>query len=296
MGGFNRQDVLAYIESRARTHTEELNELGRRLDISQKELSEARESLARADESLNELKEASDTRKDETERLNADLERLRSENAGLKADAASSEETAAAVRAERDQLAKKYGDMRAQLEEIEQSKIRVANIELAAYGRAKKIEDSAIENANMAKSALTNLFQDAKKRFDLTKDDATRTVFRISQELDRLKEVLKHLPASFDAISSEIDALKFGSDKKNGSPAEEHEKESFSEAESIDGMQYETIVYPDASSPEAEPIFEIVSDTDVISAEFVPDVSGDAEGDGSSPESDESAKDTAEEW
>jgi hypothetical protein len=152
----------------------------------------------------------------------------------------------------------------------------VANIELEAYGRAKKIEDSAIQNTSMAKSALTGLFQDAKRRFDLTKDDASRTVLRISQELDRLKEVLKHLPGSFDAISSEIDALKFGNDKKNDASAEEQEKEVSAASEALGDMQYEAIVYPESAVPESGPIFEIISDTDREDAAFVADASEDA--------------------
>jgi len=243
MGGFNRQDVLDYIEEKARAHADELKELGRNLEQSQKELGEARDKLSQAEESIRQLQAASDTQKEELLKLREEVEKLTSANRELSEAAEARDAELDAVRNERDHLEKQLGDLRAQLDDIEQAKIRVANIELDAYARAKKIEDAAIENTNMARAALTNLFQDAKRRFDRTKDDAAQTFIRMSQEFDRLKEVLKHLPASFDAISSEIESLNFGGDKKNSGSSSDPAVEDTSD--SLDDMQYESIVYPE---------------------------------------------------
>jgi len=245
-GGFNRQDVLDYIEKKARAHADELNELRCALEQSRKELGEAREKLSAAEESIRQLQAESDTRKDELFRLREEHEKLISSNRELSDSAAAKEAELASLRTERDLLEKQLCDIRSQLDDIEQSKIRVANIELEAYARAKKIEDSAIDNANLARAALNNLFQDAKRRFDHTRNNAAQTFLRMSQELDRLKEVLEHLPESFDAISAEIEALKFGNDKKNNCvPSESPEDNA---GDPLDVMQYESIVYPETVS------------------------------------------------
>ena len=216
------------------------------LEQSRKELGEAREKLSAAEESIRQLQAESDTRKDELFRLREEHEKLISSNRELSDSAAAKEAELASLRTERDLLEKQLCDIRSQLDDIEQSKIRVANIELEAYARAKKIEDSAIDNANLARAALNNLFQDAKRRFDHTRNNAAQTFLRMSQELDRLKEVLEHLPESFDAISAEIEALKFGNDKKNNCvPSESPEDNA---GDPLDVMQYESIVYPETVS------------------------------------------------
>lgn len=214
MGGFHRQDVLAYIENKTKTHTEELNELGRRLDTSQKELAASREELTRTAASLEELRAADAVRSEEYRIQCEELTHLRAAHEALRSASAGRDEELSALRAERDQLIRKMSEMQVQLADYEQAKLRVANIELEAYSRAKKIEDTAISNAEMARAALATLVCEAKRRFDQTRDDATRTICYISEELDRLRDGMKNLPGFFEIISGEIDALKFGSEKK----------------------------------------------------------------------------------
>lgn len=268
-GGFNKQDVLTYIEEKTQAHSRELGELRRALEQSRKELDEARDELSRSREEAHQLQAASDTRQEELLRLQSELESLRSENSDLSRALEERDAELGRIRAEKDRLEEKWNEVQEQLGDIEQAKLLVANIELEAHARAKKIENEAIENASMARAALTNLFQDAKRRFDNTKESASRTLLRISQELDRLKEVLKHLPGSFDAISGEIEALKFGSDKKNAesapdTPDEEHD-------ESLNEMQYGSIVYPIGTAGET-PVDTHTPDPDDAPEEETPAV------------------------
>lgn len=264
MGGFNRQDVLSYIEDRARTHTEELGELGRRLDCSQKELSETKSALTSAKETLTVAQAEADTYLTELDKVKAEFSQIKAENLDLKAKITSGDQALADLTAERDRYVLKLDELQSAVQDIDQAKIRVANIELEAYARAKKIEDAAISNTAMARLALSSLFVEAKKRFDQSKEDAARTIFFISQELDRLKDEMKNIPGFFDIISSQIDALKFGTEKKaesNAATMVSNTKEAEENATEppelktaynpIDDMQFEELIYPFEEKHEA---------------------------------------------
>jgi|GEM_PF-866433 len=273
--GFSRSDVINYIEQKALEHNEQRNELARKLDEAQKQLSSLQQKLADTEARLQASLDDADAKSSELEKLSLQLEDLKAENAELRDRNACLETELRNIRTERDSLADEVKDINLQKEEIELAKKHVADIELEAYARAKKIESSAIENANLAREALSNLILDAKRRFDRVRDDATHTLSQMASELDRLKEVLNHLPESFDSISGELDSLRFGNEKKNVAPeanieGEDAVTEAFPEPDGP-GMndmagpsEYPSVIYPledeDAGSPEISEVYDIPSD------------------------------------
>jgi chromosome segregation ATPase len=250
--GFRRSDVLSYLEQRAHEHNEQRNELARKLEGSQKQLKEVQERLAQAEKELQAVKAEAETKSSEFNKLNSELAELRATNEELRAKNTIVEQELSDIKAERDSLAADLETIKAQKEEIDQAKLHVAEIELEAYSRAKKIESNAIENANLARETLSDLILDVKNRFDKTRDNAAQTFHRMTLELDRLKEVLTHLPESFDSISSEIESLRFGNEKKNTVPEANNEEEgpgteippSLNENNLPDNLEYNSIVYP----------------------------------------------------
>lgn len=205
--GFNRKDVLAYIESRSQTYAEKLKELGSRLDVSHEDLTKTRASLAQANASLIDLQK---TCADQTlllDSANDDIVRLSNQIEELRRSSAERDEELRTVRIERDALSRKLTEQRAAISEYEQSKLRVANIELEAYARAKKIKDEAISIAASSRKTLNGLINDAKKRYQTTKDAATRDILHLSDEMEQIRDAISGLTSYFENIDFEIASL-----------------------------------------------------------------------------------------
>jgi chromosome segregation ATPase len=212
--GFHREDVLSYLEQKAREHVEERSELVDKLESSQQELSELKAKLAQAESELQNKSAEAEARASELEQLRAELDRLHSTNADLAEKCTSLNLELDDLRAERDTLSEEMESLKAQKDEIEATKIRVAEIELDAYTRAKKIENDAIENANLARKTLTDLIADAKRSFDSVKLSANKTLQRMVDEMEGLKDALQQIPEGFELISNNIESLGFKSEKK----------------------------------------------------------------------------------
>ena len=251
--GFHRSDVLDYLEQKSHEHNEQRNELARKLEDSQNQLGVLQQRLAELEIELKAARDEVEVKNSEIDRLGSELDGLNAANAELTEKNAALENELGCLRAERDSLAADLADINAQKEEIEQAKLHVAEIELEAYARAKKIEGGALENANLARETLSNLIQDVKRRFDKARDNATQTLLQMASELDRLKEVLNHLPESFESISSEIESLRFGTDKRNTVQETADDRDSletgstppFSEGFIAGTPEYDSIVYPE---------------------------------------------------
>lgn len=213
--GFHRGDVLSYLEQMARNHVEERNELAGKLDSSQKELSELRTKLEQADNELQKMKSKVEAQASEIDELKSELAALHSTNSELHQRCAAAEQELNDLRSERDTLSVAIEEYNAQKHEIEAAKLRVAEIELDAYTRAKNIENNAIENANLARKALSDLITDAKRSFDSVKDNANNTLHRMALDLESLKESLLQIPENFSLVSKDLDSLKFGNEKKS---------------------------------------------------------------------------------
>lgn len=284
--GFRRNDVLYYLEQKAREHNEQRNELARKLEDSQNQLGDLQQRLAELEIKLKAAGDEIEVKNSEIGRLSSELDGLDAANAELTEKNAALENELGGLRAERDSLAADLADISAQKKEIELAKLHVAEIELEAYARAKKIEGGALENANLARETLSNLIQDVKRRFDKARDNATQTLQQMASELDRLKEVLNHLPESFESISSEIESLRFGNEKRSTVQDTADEREiletgsapTLSEGFLAGTPEYDSIIYPEEEDIDVSGISESYTFPVEDEGELKSDSEGDTEG------------------
>ena len=199
-GGFQKQDVMNYLERSAKEHAEKLAAL-------QKELAE--EKLARA--------EGEDRAAAQELRLAA----LEEENRRLAGQLSDKEERLRQVEGEREDLRTLSDQLQDQLDKVlpaatayEAVKDRTASIELEAHGRAQAIEQEGRERAQRHQEQVKDWFAKTRQAYDRLRTDLSTATAQLTQELDRAGQGIRDLTAgltdrdaALDAIQAQIEAL-----------------------------------------------------------------------------------------
>lgn len=168
-GGFQKQDVQAYLEKSAREHQEQLAQL-------RAELSEERSARAEDTEAYEGLKSAAEVVKEENERLHAALQQKEAELAQLQAKCEALENQLTGSQVELERL----GPAAASYEAI---KNRTASIELEAHGRAQIIEEEARKKAAKTRDDLLEWVDKMQNAYVRLRADMDDTVARMVKEI-----------------------------------------------------------------------------------------------------------------
>ncbi len=196
-GGFNRDDVLHYIEEASRTCRE-------RSDADQKE-------IAALDEEKRALLQEIETLRSENEALRRQTE----EQSGDEVGQASLSEQLEALTAERDALARQLAEANEKLAELEPASRsyqalqgRLSGIELDAHTRAAAIEAAAVSHAEALKQELLSAALEARTAYEnvWTNSDGAYATFR--RELQDLTGVFERLGAYFDTVSDRLEDIR----------------------------------------------------------------------------------------
>lgn len=194
LNGFNRADVVAYIESANREYAEKI----RALEAEAKTLREKNESL-----------------RDENAALQAEVQSLQEENTSL-IDTLNKETAPDGLSAEE---AAEFEDVFDELEDTpapEQAPAEAAdNVtavslgeqELAAYRRAEAAERNAVIRANKIRSQLGALCDDARRRYSDSSEEISALTADLSAGLSRLNESFAEIQLIFDDAENAFDEL-----------------------------------------------------------------------------------------
>ena len=149
--GFNRMDVVQFIQKTTSEHVLELRRLAEERTRQQEELEQQKKELAAR-------QEESERQKQELSQLRAELAELREQNA---------EQPAAAVQ-----------------------KPRYDEMELTAYRRAEQTERMARERAAASAVRMRSAFEQAEEKLKARRQDITGLSDRFHADYDRLKQAL----------------------------------------------------------------------------------------------------------
>lgn len=199
-GGFQKQDVMEYLEQSAQEHTRKVAEL-------QRELEEKKRTQAAAEERYAGLEK----------RLSA----LEAENQRLAADLADREDRLNQTMAEKDELRAEVTRLSGEVERLKPSaaayetvKDRTAGIELEAHGRAQAIEREGRAKALKYQEQVKEWFLKTREAYDRLRADLNVAMSRTVQELDRagrsigeLTGGLEYQDTALKAIEAQIEAL-----------------------------------------------------------------------------------------
>ena len=199
-GGFNRQDVLTYLENTAKESAQRQAELEKRLNESESlatrqdaQLAEQEERLTRLQQENQELRtrldqanQALSTSQTRCSQHSGDLEAARRELEELKQRAASLEPDAAAYAAVKD---------------------RTAGIELDAHRRAQSIQDEAEEQARQLRRRTEEWLQRLNQSYDALRSEVESTVSHASDKLDKANKALEQVTDLLEQQSAAWDRL-----------------------------------------------------------------------------------------
>lgn len=193
LNGFNRSDVVSYIES---VSSEQQNALRALQEENQKLKNEKLKSEARIMQ------------------MQKDDEALQEQITSLAAEAADLAEKLAQAEADRDAAESAYLELTSQVEasakqqeKDEQVEEEACNAELAAYRRAEAAERSAVQRANRLYSQISELCEAARSKYLESGDEIAAITADLNSGLSRLQETFAEIQVIFDEAENAFDSL-----------------------------------------------------------------------------------------
>lgn len=217
LGGFNKQDVLAFLEAQAAQAAAAQQELKTQLEAAQKELSELRrerdELSAQLDQARGELERGSQER----EALTGQLEQTGRALAEGREQAGRTGEELEQLLRERDGLLRELDVLRPDAQAYRELKERTAGVELEAHRRAQAIQEKAQSDASRLRRELEQWLQCLRREYgglcasvEATVAHAASQLGRAGDELDQLLQLVGGQDEALDGLERICDSVSFG--------------------------------------------------------------------------------------
>lgn len=199
-GGFQKQDVLDYIETVSREHAARLESLEKERDEARRSGEELQARLSEAEGARSDLSGQVGTLTDRLAEAERALEEIRAEIARQQDLRAEAE-----LRAEElEQRLKRAEPAAAAYESV---KDRTAGIELEAHHRAMEVEAAARAQVKATKVELEQWIHKVRAGYDRLRTDVDATISHASGELERVRGSLEGLSGEFDARDADLESL-----------------------------------------------------------------------------------------
>lgn len=207
LSGFNREDVLRYIEQSAKKHHEKFDTLTQEAETQRQECAQLREknemlSQKNADllERLGEMTVADEKNAKQLATYKNQSEQYNAERLSLQEQIASLEEQLALLQQQKDALA-------TQAAAFDQAKEKLAEMELSAHQRAKEMEERArfdakrirVQSAEIV-GALKKELETVCEEYRLAMTQAQRTCDENTKRASALQEKLAGVLSSLDEV------------------------------------------------------------------------------------------------
>ena len=199
--GYNREDVVAYIDQITRQHADELRRLQEQNDSLRSQLNEANEALEAAQDNteteaaLAEARSLAAELQTKNEELEARLEALQ-EQSGQTEEAGADSETPAPMPNTQD-----LSQPIPPVEEVLPAGLKptkdYTELELAAYRRAELTERLARERSAEVYRQLQSVFNQANVKLDAGKSDLDQLSKALTADVNELLTLLTHLNSSY---------------------------------------------------------------------------------------------------
>lgn len=215
-GGFNRDDVIRYIEKTALESKQQIESLEQESDGLCRENAELRDKLAAAERERDKLAESYDTASGAQEALKKGLTAAQETIAELRAQLEDTTQKAAfaqkeherlraAQKAEHEREMKKLQEelaaLRAQAEEYGRVKAHIADIELSARERADALDAATRAKLQACIASCTSQCAQVLATLGSTCES-------VSSALRHADEAVSRLPGAFTTLEGQLDELK----------------------------------------------------------------------------------------
>lgn len=199
-GGFNRQDVMEYLERTAAEYAQSLRVLQDKLAQAEQE----RDELAgRLDELEGELESVTE----QAAQSGQALEQERQARKRAQEQAGALQSRADALEAERQRLQEQVETLRPDAEAYAAVKERAAGIELDAHRRAQGVLDEADGQAKQLRSQMDQWLARVRREYGQLCSQVDATVAHAAGELDKVRGSLERITAGLESQAGAMDEL-----------------------------------------------------------------------------------------
>ena len=218
-GGFQRQDVLAYLEEQARQSRQQREELERQLDEQkQKAESACRQAEALSQQAEQHRAECGQLREGQ-EALALQLEQARKDLSDSRTQYSQVSRALEEVQRERDELRARLDALTPDAQAYEQLKDRTAGVELEAHRRAQVILDQAREEERQLRRQVEQWLQGVEREYDALRTQVESTASHAAQELRTANECLERACTRMEEQDQALEALARVCEKGGGAAA-----------------------------------------------------------------------------
>ena len=187
-GGFNRQDVLDYLETLARENAQKRQEL--------------EQSIGRAEGERDELRTQKRALEGEKEELLRSVQRSQSELAALRTQMGEREQTARQTQQALEESRREAEALREQVARLEPDaaayaavKDRSAGVELEAHRRAQGVLDQANSQARHLRQQMEQWMTRVGREYDALRTEVEATISHAADQLDKAGKCLEQVSA-----------------------------------------------------------------------------------------------------
>lgn len=207
VGGFNRQDVLAYLEERAKLAAQAEQKLQDQLD----EVNHQAEALRRERDGLRcELEETRrelEAARQRRDSLSAQLEQRGRELSACQERAEGAERELEKARGERDEARGRLASVTPDAQAYVQLKERTAGVELEAHRRAQSIQAQAEEEVRRLRQRTDQWLQRLGREYDELRTQVETTISHAADQLDRAGRYLSRASDLMEEQNLSLESL-----------------------------------------------------------------------------------------
>lgn len=200
VGGFNRQDVLTYLENVTREAAERQQELQQQLDQIVEEKSQREQELA-------ELRKQCADQTDELAELRQKLANTEQELTASRTHGSSTDSELASARREADELRRKVAVLQPGAEAYDAVKERTAGMELEAHHRAELVREEAREQAAQLRAKTQEWMAQVEREYDALRAQVESTVSHAADQLNRVGKDLNAITAMLEERDVALESL-----------------------------------------------------------------------------------------
>ncbi len=203
-GGFNRSDVISYIEKTDAKYYKETEDLKQQLSEAQNALAGLKEQNEELTGKNAELLERLGEMTLNTDRISAQLDEIE-KGFELQSSEIEKQSLRASELAEKnDRLMEENSRLAEKCGEYDASKDKIAEMELSAYRRARKLEEEAKAELMKLRQRSMEMIERVKRQLDETKENYRIMLERSQQETLEMQEKAGQVLGEIDRISSTL--------------------------------------------------------------------------------------------
>lgn len=215
IGGFNKQDVLDFLEAQAKQTAQAQQELQGRLEESERQGESLRRELDEANRQLEAVRRALEEAGQAREELAGQLERANEAASGSRQEASRLAGELEQARRERDEMRAQRDAVWPDAQAYIELKERTAGVELEAHRRAQAIQAKAEEDAQKARRQVEQWLKRMGREYDALCTQVETTVSHAASELEKAGAGLKRLNELMSGQGTALEGVRRAYDETN---------------------------------------------------------------------------------